>query len=81
MKKPNHVFVRPRWTEKEMKILEELYATTANSILAKKLKRSITSIVYKAFRMNLSKNADRLKNMGLENIRKRWGSKRKKAKK
>jgi hypothetical protein len=67
-----HRSVRPRWTKDQVSYLKTHYKDTSNIELAKDLKRPVTSVVFKAFRLNLSKSAKRLKEMGQENILKRW---------
>jgi hypothetical protein len=64
--------IRPRWTEEETAWLVRYYRTTSNIRLAKDLGRKVSSVVFKAHRMNLSKGPKRLRQMGKENIRKRW---------
>lgn len=62
---------RPRWTAAEVKILKKMYRESSNAEIAVTLKRKVTSIVFKAHRMRLSKSAKRLSSMGRENIRHR----------
>ena len=76
-----HKMVRPRWTDGEISILKDKYQENSNKDLAKLLKRKETSIIFKAFRLNLSKNANRLSEMGKQNISKRWKTHTKSVKK
>jgi hypothetical protein len=64
--------VRPRWTPTEVRILKKLYRTHSNSEIAEVLDRKTSSVVFKAHRMGLSKGPTRLRQMGRENIAKRW---------
>ncbi len=72
--------VRPRWTKAEVTILKRLYRTHSNSEIAKVLGRKVSSVVFKAHRLQLSKGIRRLREMGIENIRKRWDGRRRSAK-
>ena len=74
--------VRPRWTKEEVALLRRLYRTHSNSEIAEILGRKVSSVVFKGHRLGLAKGARRLRDMGRENIRKRWEPlKRKSAKK
>src|SRR5512147_2812527 len=68
--------VRPRWTKEEVAILRRLYRTHSNAEIAKVLGRKVSSVVFKGHRLGLSKGIRRLKEMGRENIRRRWEAKR-----
>jgi len=63
---------RPRWTKEEIATLRQLYRTRSNREIARRLGRSVSSIVFKGYRLGLSKGIRRLKEMGRENINKRW---------
>jgi hypothetical protein len=63
---------RPRWTKTEIGILRKLYRTRSNAEIARVLGRKVSSVVFKAHRLGLSKGVRRLKEMGRENIAKRW---------
>jgi hypothetical protein len=63
---------RPRWTREEISTLKRLYRTRSNSEIARVLRRTVSSIVFKGYRLGLSKGIRRLKEMGRENISKRW---------
>ena len=64
--------VRPRWTREEVSLLKRLYRTHSNADIAQMLGRKVSSVVFKGHRLGLSKGARRLKEMGRENIRRRW---------
>jgi hypothetical protein len=64
--------VRPRWTREEVSLLKRLYRTHSNAEIAQILGRKVSSVVFKGHRLGLSKGARRLKEMGQENIRRRW---------
>lgn len=64
--------VRPRWTKEEVSLLKRLYRTHSNAEIAQILGRKVSSVVFKGHRLGLSKGARRLKEMGRENIKKRW---------
>ena len=63
---------RPRWAREEIATLKRLYRTRSNREIARLLGRSVSSIVFKGYRLGLSKGIRRLKEMGRENINKRW---------
>jgi hypothetical protein len=67
---PSHK--RPRWTKEEVSTLKRLYRSRSNAHIAGVLGRTVSSIVFKGYRLGLSKGAKRLKEMGRENISKRW---------
>lgn len=74
--------VRPRWTKEEVALLKRLYRIHSNAEIAGILGRKVSSVVFKGHRLGLSKGARRLKEMGRENIRRRWEpSKRRSARK
>ena len=62
----------PRWRQDELEVLRRDYATTANLELARKLKRSVKSVVSKAHHLGLRKSADRLREMGRQNVSMRY---------
>jgi len=64
--------LRPRWTRSEIAILKRLYRTHSNAEIAKLLGRKVSSVVFKAHRLRLSKGIRRLREMGRQNIRRRW---------
>jgi hypothetical protein len=63
---------RPRWTREEVSILRRLYRSHSNADIAEALGRKVSSVVFKGHRLGLSKGARRLREMGQENIRRRW---------
>jgi hypothetical protein len=63
---------RPRWTRDEISTLKRLYRSQSNAEIARVLGRTVSSIVFKGYRLGLSKGIKRLKEMGRENINKRW---------
>jgi hypothetical protein len=69
--------VRPRWTIEQESMLRGMHKNHSNAEIAKAIKRSVTSVVFKAHRLQLSKSAKRLAEMGRANIEKRWGKKKK----
>ena len=71
--------MRPRWTSEEVALLKRLYRTHSNAKIAEILGRKVSSVVFKGHRLKLSKGARRLKEMGRENIRRRWGTVKDKA--
>ena len=74
--------VRPRWTKEEVSLLKRLYRSHSNAEIAGILGRKVSSVVFKGHRLGLSKGARRLREMGRENIKRRWEPlKRKSAKK
>jgi hypothetical protein len=76
-KKAQQVFrKRPRWTREEIATLKQLYRSKSNADIARVLGRSVSSIVFKGYRLGLSKGIRRLKEMGRENINKRWHQKK-----
>jgi hypothetical protein len=64
--------VRPRWTREEVSLLRRLYRTHSNAEIAGILGRKVSSVVFKGHRLGLAKGARRLKEMGRENISRRW---------
>ncbi len=66
------VKLRPRWTKEEVALLRRLYRTHSNAKIAGILGRKVSSVVFKGHRLGLSKGARRLREMGRENIRRRW---------
>ncbi len=65
----------PRWGAKDLEVLKELYATHSNLEIARRLQRSVKSVVSKAHNLGLRKDAARLKQMGRENVSLRYGNK------
>jgi hypothetical protein len=66
---------KPRWTEHEIGVLNQWYSTIPNEFLARKLHRTVKSVVAKAFSMGLKKTPERIAQMGRENVAIRWDRK------
>jgi hypothetical protein len=66
----------PRWRESELALLRELYPTTANLEIARRLDRSVKSVVSKAHHLGLKKAPQRLEEMGRENVSLRYRGRR-----
>jgi len=62
----------PRWKPAELEILRKEYPVTANLALARKLERSVKSVVSKAHNLGLRKSSERLRDMGRENVSLRY---------
>lgn len=62
----------PRWTEEELDLLRDLYATESNLEIAHQVGRSIKSVVSKAHQLGLKKDIERLREMGRENVSTRY---------
>jgi DNA-binding CsgD family transcriptional regulator len=62
----------PRWADAEIEQLKQLYPHEANLDIAQKLNRSVKSVVSKAHNLGLKKEAERLKEMGRENVSMRY---------
>ncbi len=65
--------VKNRWTKEQIDILKRLHKTGSNADIAKAVGRKVASVVYKAHCLGLSKGVRRMREMGRENIRHRWG--------
>lgn len=61
-------FRMPRWTQEEVDQLRKLFSELPNLDLAKKMNRSIKSVVSKAHDLGLKKKKSRLRTMGRENV-------------
>lgn len=68
----------PRWSLEELELLAELYPTASNLEIAKLLGRSVKSIVSKAYTEGLKKDPERLREMGRQNVRRRYRGRRRK---
>ncbi len=66
------VYKMPNWTSEEFKLLRKIYKDLPNLEVARRLQRSIGSVVSQANQLGLYKSAKRIKGMGQENIRGRW---------
>ena len=64
----------PRWTAEETEILRNEYETRSNLEIARKLNRSVKSVVSKAHNLGLKKSSARLRAMGRENVSLRYRS-------
>ncbi|MSR62545.1 MAG: hypothetical protein EXS08_08875 [Planctomycetes bacterium] len=62
----------PRWTEEELDILRASYASEPNLDIAKRLGRSVKSVVSKAHLLELQKSSERLREMGRANVSVRY---------
>ena len=62
----------PRWTEAELQTLREVYPLRPNLEIAHQLKRSVKSVVSKAYHLGLKKDPERLREMGRENVALRY---------
>lgn len=62
----------PRWSSEEIRILEQMYTTESNLDIAQRLERSVKSVVSKAHNLGLKKCAERLQEMGRENVSLRY---------
>lgn len=63
----------PRWSEAEVQRLRQIYPERPNLDIARELGRSQKSIVSKAHDLGLRKSETRLRDMGRENVRQRYG--------
>jgi hypothetical protein len=62
----------PRWEVAELEYLKREYPLCSNLELARKLARSVKSVVSKAHNLHLKKSGDRLREMGRENVSLRY---------
>ena len=62
----------PRWQEDELRLLEEMYPLHSNLDIARRLGRSVKSVVSKAHNLGLKKDLERLRQMGRENVSHRY---------
>jgi hypothetical protein len=62
----------PRWEKGEVEKLVTLYPVAPNLDIAQRLNRSVKSVVSKAHNLGLKKEADRLREMGRENVSLRY---------
>ena len=68
----------PRWSPEEIEHLRKIYSNLSNLEVARQLDRSLGSVVSQANLLGLYKSRKRMTGMGQQNIRGRWGVKRKK---
>lgn len=66
---------RIKWGRSEINRLRRLYPTRSNQEIARRLERSLSSVISQAFKLGLKKDPERLVRMGKENIAHRWGPK------
>jgi hypothetical protein len=64
----------PRWRQDELELLAHEYPTQSNLDIARRLGRSVKSVVSKAHHLGLKKSSDRLRRMGRENVSLRYQS-------
>lgn len=62
----------PRWSSDELQLLRTLYADHSNLEIAQRLDRSVKSVVSKAHHLGLRKDAERLREMGRQNVSRRY---------
>jgi len=62
----------PRWKDEELDFLRENHAVKPNLEIARRLGRSVKSVVSKAQHLGLKKSHDRLRAMGRENVSVRY---------
>jgi hypothetical protein len=62
----------PRWKRVEIEKLVEIYPVAPNLDIAQTLNRSVKSVVSKAHNLGLKKEAERLREMGRENVSMRY---------
>lgn len=62
----------PRWDPSEIEKLVTLYPIAPNLTIAQTLNRSVKSVVSKAHNLGLKKEADRLREMGRQNVSLRY---------
>lgn len=58
----------PRWRDEEVALLQREYAARSNLELARKLGRTVKSMVSKAHHLGLRKSSERRRRMGRENV-------------
>ncbi len=71
--RPKQTTRMPRWTSAALEQLRARYPTESNHALAAALGRSVKSVVSKAHHLGLKKEVERLRQMGRENVRLRYG--------
>ncbi len=62
----------PRWRSEELELLRREYSTQSNLELARRLSRSVKSVVSKAHHLGMKKSSERLRRMGRENVSLRY---------
>ena len=64
--------IRRRWTRQEIAILRKMYRSKPNAEIGKKIGRTMAQVAVKAHSLGLYKGTRRLREMGRENIARRW---------
>lgn len=64
----------PRWSDEDKELLRQLYRDYSNLEIARRLNRTVKSVVSKAHDMGLKKSEARLRTMGRENVQVRYSS-------
>ena len=64
----------PRWKPEELELLRREYSLRSNLEIARRLNRSVKSVVSKAHNLGLKKSSERLRMMGRENVSLRYRS-------
>ncbi len=62
----------PRWAAEELEVLKREYAQRSNLEIARRLGRSVKSVVSKAHHLRLKKSLERLRDMGRKNVSLRY---------
>ena len=62
----------PRWSHEELEALRREYPVESNLEIARRLDRSVKSVVSKAHNLGLKKSSERLRRMGRENVSLRY---------
>lgn len=62
----------PRWSQEELESLRREYPIQSNLEIARRLNRSVKSVVSKAHNLGLKKSSERLRKMGRENVSLRY---------
>jgi len=62
----------PRWKPEELELLRNEYPLASNLEIARRLGRSVKSVVSKAHHLGLKKSSERLRDMGRQNVSLRY---------
>jgi len=62
----------PRWDLRSVSVLIEMYPLASNYEIAQQVRRSVKSVVSKAHTLKLTKDYERLRQMGRDNVAKRY---------
>ena len=68
----DHSTRMPHWRAEEVETLRVLYAGHSNHEIARRLGRSVKSVISKANNLGLQKSCERLEAMGRENVQRRY---------